>query len=183
MDAPEAEEAVYVRMRTSEGDIILELDRGRAPKTVKNFVTYAKDGFYDGTIFHRVIPNFMIQGGGFTADLTQKSVRDPIVNEWENGLKNRRGTIAMARLGGRADSATSQFFINVKDNTALDSPRDGAAYAVFGRVIRGMPVVDAVRVKPTQPRGRHGNVPVEPVTIETVEVISKETATRTPDPE
>jgi FKBP-type peptidyl-prolyl cis-trans isomerase len=140
-----------VKMETSLGDIILELDADKAPITVDNFLQYAKDGFYNGTIFHRVISDFMIQGGGFTAEMEKKTegIREPIKNEWKNGLKNERGTIAMAR--SRApDSATAQFFINVVDNTRgskrdLDTPRAGAAYAVFGKVVEGLDVVDRIR--------------------------------------
>src|SRR5690606_3318665 len=118
------EKTVYVLMKTSMGDITLELNREKAPISTDNFLAYTDKKFYDGTVFHRVIKDFMIQGGGFTPDLTQKSTDKPIKNEWQNGLKNKRGTIAMSRLGGRADSATSQFFINLKDNDFLDMPRD-----------------------------------------------------------
>lgn len=177
-DAPSKEERPamqYVKMTTSKGDIYLELNAEKAPISVKNFVTYVEDEFYDGTIFHRVIPNFMIQGGGFTEEMRQKSTRDPIKNEWQNGLKNNRGTIAMARTQ-IADSATSQFFINVVDNAGLDRPNDGAAYAVFGKVIAGMEVVDAIRAVPTTMRGGHQNVPAEPVIIEKVRTISDDDA-------
>ncbi|MCP3905463.1 MAG: peptidyl-prolyl cis-trans isomerase [Planctomycetes bacterium] len=160
-------------MSTTKGDIVLRLDAGKAPISVANFLAYTKRGFYDGTIFHRVIANFMIQGGGFTADLEQKSdTAGGIKNEWENGLKNVKGTIAMARLGRQPDSATSQFFINVQDNSSLDQPRDGAGYAVFGRVVEGMEVVEAIRQVPTQRQTRHANVPIEPVIIEKVEIIA-----------
>jgi len=157
-----------VLMKTSMGDIVLELDHAKAPITVDNFLRYADEGFYDGTIFHRVIGSFMIQGGGFTPDMTQKTPHEPIENEWQNGLKNARGSIAMARLGGKANSATSQFFINVVDNAGLDQPRDGAGYAVFGKVVDGMDVVDAIRKVKTSSKGMHGDVPVEPVVIEKV---------------
>jgi len=166
----------YIRMTTSKGDIVLELNREKAPISVANFVQYANDGFYEGTTFHRVIPNFMIQGGGHLPDMSQKKTRDPIKNEWQNGLKNMRGTIAMARLGGQADSATSQFFINVVDNAMLDVARDGAAYAVFGRVIDGMDVVDAIKGVQTTTKGMYQNVPTEPVMIEKVTVITDESA-------
>ncbi|MFQ5492305.1 MAG: peptidylprolyl isomerase, partial [Phycisphaerae bacterium] len=126
-----------VKMSTTLGDIVLELDARLAPVTVYNFLRYADEKFYDGTIFHRVMPNFMIQGGGMTPDLEKKTtgLHPAIRNEWQNGLKNLIGTISMARLGRQPDSATNQFFINVKDNTALDQPRDGAGYCVFGKVV------------------------------------------------
>jgi peptidyl-prolyl cis-trans isomerase A (cyclophilin A) len=147
--SPEPESAedqsVYVKMATSLGDIILELDRAKAPETVKNFLSYTDAKYYDGTVFHRVVRDFMIQGGGFGADLKQKKTETPIKNEWKNGLKNVRGSIAMARLGRQPDSATSQFFINVKDNGMLDQPNDGAGYAVFGKVVEGMDTVDKIR--------------------------------------
>ncbi|MEQ8850611.1 MAG: peptidylprolyl isomerase [Phycisphaerales bacterium] len=174
--AYEAKEGmVYASMKTSHGTMILELNEAKAPISVENFLAYAEDDFYDGTIFHRVMSNFMIQGGGFTADMEKKDTRDPIKNEWENGLKNVRGSIAMARLGGQADSATSQFFINVVDNAALDTARDGSAYAVFGRVIAGMDTADRIREVPTgsvrvgdDPRAMMQNVPNDPVVIEDV---------------
>jgi cyclophilin family peptidyl-prolyl cis-trans isomerase len=171
---------VYVRMTTSLGDIYLELDRSRAPITVANFVRYVEDEFYDGTIFHRVIPNFMIQGGGFTKDFQQKPTRDPIRNEWRNGLINERGTIAMARTGD-PDSATAQFFINVANNTRLSqaSPQTGnAGYAVFGHVVHGMEVVDTIRHVPTGAHGVHQNVPIEPVLIERVRIVPQELVQR-----
>ena len=140
-----------VRLDTSLGPIILELADDKAPKTVDNFLAYARDGFYNGTIFHRVIDGFMIQGGGFTADFQQKPTRAPVPNEADNGLKNLRGTIAMARTSD-PQSATAQFFINVKDNPALDyrsSTPQGWGYAVFGKVIDGMEAVDKIRQTPT----------------------------------
>ena len=155
---------VYVKLATSMGDIVLELDKEKAPLSVENFLNYVGKGHYDGTIFHRVIDGFMIQGGGFTPDLKQKDTDKPIKNEWKNGLKNSRGTIAMARTQV-ADSATSQFFINVADNGFLDQPRDGAAYAVFGRVVAGMETVDKIRAVRTGVRNGMGDVPVEPVVI------------------
>lgn len=164
----EKAQKINVVIKTSLGDLVIELDVERAPITCKNFLRYADDGFYDGTIFHRVIPGFMIQGGGFTKDMKQKKVKAPIKNEWRNGLKNKRGTLAMARLGGRPDSATSQFFINVQDNSGLDTPRDGAAYAVFAKVIKGMDVVDRIKAVKTTRHGGHQNVPAKPVVIETV---------------
>lgn len=157
-----------VKMHTSIGDIVIELNTQKAPVSCENFMDYVKKGFYDDTIFHRVIPNFMIQGGGFTSDMRKKRTDPPIRNEWTNGLKNKRGTIAMARLGGRPDSATCQFFINVQDNPGLDQPRDGAGYAVFGKVVEGLDVVDKIKAVPTRSRGGHRNVPVEPVVIKQV---------------
>ncbi len=166
-EEPETATKVTVVMTTSMGEIVLELDPVNAPISTKNFVSYVDKGHYDGTIFHRVIPTFMIQGGGFTADMTQKPTAAPIRNEWQNGLKNRRGTIAMARTNV-PDSATSQFFINVVDNDSLDQPRGGAAYAVFGKVVQGMDVVDKIRDVPTTNSGQHANVPAEPVIIQKV---------------
>lgn len=151
------------------GDIVLELDAAKAPKTVENFLRYLKSGHYDGTVFHRVIPGFMIQGGGFTPDMQQKPTLSPIPLESRNGLTNARGTVAMARTMV-PDSATAQFFINVVDNPFLDAAnsRDGHGYAVFGRVLSGMEVVDKIRAVPTGNRGGHQNVPSEPVTIRKV---------------
>ncbi len=160
-----------ILMTTSMGPIEIELDHDKAPISAKNFEDYVKSGHYDGTIFHRVISNFMIQGGGFTPDMSQKKTGANIKNEWRNGLKNSRGTLAMARLGGRPDSATSQFFINVVDNPFLDQPQDdGAAYAVFGRVTSGMDVVDKIRAVKTGHKGGHGDVPQTPVVIESVKL-------------
>ena len=175
---PEKQALEYVKMTTSLGDIVIELNREKAPISVENFLNYVEQERYDGTIFHRVMANFMIQGGGFNAEL-QKVPTDPsIQNEWKNGLKNVRGSIAMARLGGQADSATNQFFINVKDNPALDSPRDGAAYAVFGKVVAGMETVEAIRNTPTlsKPQLRMANVPAETVVIKSVRHISADDA-------
>ena len=167
----------YVLMTTSLGDILLELDGKRAPISVANFLSYADKEFYDGTIFHRVMGTFMIQGGGFTPGMTKKATDPTIKNEWRNGLKNTRGTIAMARLGGQPDSASSQFFINVVDNGNLDlAQRDGAAYAVFGRVVAGMDTVDAIReVDVGMKKGRQ-DVPIVTVVIEKVRQISDEDA-------
>ena len=159
-------------IETSLGTITLELDEGKAPETVSNFVGYAKSGHYDGTIFHRVIDGFMVQGGGFTKSMDQKPTREPIRNEAMNGLKNRRGTIAMARTNV-IDSATSQFFINLVDNEFLDftSPTpQGFGYAVFGRVTDGMEVVDAIAKVKTGFSGPHQNVPETPVVIKKVTV-------------
>lgn len=154
-------------IETNLGTITAELDDAKAPITVKNFVEYAKAGHYNGTIFHRVIDGFMIQGGGFTKDMVQKETRDPIKNEAANGLKNDRGTLAMARTM-IVDSATSQFFINLVDNDFLNfrSPdMRGFGYAVFGKVTAGMDVVDKIAKVRTGNAGPHQNVPVEPVTI------------------
>ena len=167
--AQEPADNPQVTIHTSRGDIRLELDPANAPISVANFLQYANDGFYDGTIFHRIISHFMIQGGGMTADMQRKPTREPIINEADNGLKNLRGTIAMARTND-VNSATSQFFINVEINGALDhtGPENSRSwgYAVFGRVIEGMDVVDDIRFVET---GRN-DVPLEPVTIESVEV-------------
>ena len=161
-----------VEMQTSLGRIVIELDEAKAPATVKNFVAYVNEGFYNGTVFHRVIPNFMIQGGGFTADMAQKPTKAPIQNEAKNGLKNARGTIAMARTQD-PHSATAQFFINHIDNIMLDYPsRDGWGYAVFGKVTEGMDVVDKIAQVKTGNRGGHQNVPAEPVVIQSAKVIS-----------
>lgn len=158
-------EPVVVLMKTSKGDVTLELDADKAPDTVGNFLRYVDEGFYDGTVFHRVIKNFMIQGGGFTPDMKQKKTRDPIRNEAKNGLKNLRGTVAMARTSD-PHSATAQFFINHKDNEFLDYPgQDGWGYAVFGKVTGGMEVVDAIAAVPTGTSGGFRDVPTEPVTI------------------
>ena len=159
-------------METSMGTITLELNEEKAPVTVANFVKYAKAGFYDGTIFHRVIDGFMIQGGGFTRSMDQKETEEPIRNEAMNGLKNRRGTIAMARTMV-VDSATSQFFINLVDNDFLDftSPTpQGFGYAVFGEVTDGLEVVDAIGKVKTGFAGPHQNVPEEPIVIKKVTI-------------
>ncbi|HQY09692.1 MAG: peptidyl-prolyl cis-trans isomerase [Burkholderiales bacterium] len=158
--------AQKVKLATSMGDIVVELDAAKAPKTVANFVEYVKAGHYNGTVFHRVIPNFMIQGGGMDASMNEKPTRSPIALESRNGLSNVRGSIAMARTM-IPDSATAQFFINVKDNPFLDQPNspDRHGYAVFGKVVTGMDVVDKIKAVPTGNRGGHQNVPAEPVTI------------------
>ena len=163
---------VYAELQTNLGNIVIELDKENAPISTANFVSYAEKGSYDGTIFHRVIDGFMIQGGGYEADLDRRAADAPIENEWQNGLSNLRGTVAMARLGNQPDSATNQFFINVSDNDFLDRPRDGAGYAVFGRVVDGMDVVDQIKAVPTTTRGELGDVPVEPVVIESARVLS-----------
>ncbi len=162
-----AEQAPRVRLETTMGNIVLELDREHAPATVDNFLAYASDGFYDGTIFHRVIGGFMIQGGGYTADLSRKETRAPIKNEADNGLKNARGSIAMARTRD-PHSASAQFFINVVDNAMLDYKAPDArgwGYAVFGRVAEGMDVVDKIRVQPTGVQGGFRDVPKKTITI------------------
>ena len=162
-------------IETSMGSITLELDETKAPVTVKNFIDYAKAGHYDGTIFHRVIDGFMIQGGGFTPAMEQKKTRDPIKNEATNGLSNARGTIAMARTSV-VDSATSQFFINLVDNNFLDFRRPNPqefGYAVFGSVVDGMEVVDKIAKVKTSFSGPHQNVPEEPVVIKKISVSDK----------
>jgi len=160
-------------LHTSKGDIQIELFAEQAPVTVENFISYAKSGFYDGTIFHRVISHFMIQGGGFTPEMEKKATGEPIANEANNGLSNKRGTIAMARTND-PHSATSQFFINVQDNMNLDYTGQpgpaGWGYAVFGRVTGGMDVVDAIRFVETTRVGPYSDVPTEAVVIESVEV-------------
>lgn len=161
---------VTVVMETSKGTIELELDRAKAPGTVANFVNYVKKGHYDGVIFHRVIPDFMIQGGGFTADMDQKATDTPIENEAKNGLKNVRGSIAMARTSN-PHSASAQFFINLKDNSFLDYPgQDGWGYCVFGKVSAGLDVIDAIAKVPTSSKNGHQNVPTEAVLIKSAKI-------------
>lgn len=163
-----------VKLHTNFGIITLELDAEKAPKTVENFLDYAKSGHYDNTVFHRVIGNFMIQGGGFEPGMKQKDVKSPIDNEAANGLKNKRGTVAMARTND-PHSATAQFFINVVDNDFLDfkSPSgSGWGYCVFGKVTEGLDVVDSIRKVKTGNKGFHSDVPVEDVIIEKVETLS-----------
>jgi peptidyl-prolyl cis-trans isomerase A (cyclophilin A)/peptidyl-prolyl cis-trans isomerase B (cyclophilin B) len=161
---------VKIVMETSKGTIEIELDAAKAPISAANFVKYVKKGFYDGVIFHRVIPDFMIQGGGFTPDMQQKETDGNIENEAKNGLKNVRGTLAMARTSV-PHSASSQFFINLKDNSFLDYPgQDGWGYCVFGKVTKGMEVVDAIAKVDTGRKGPHGDVPLEPVTIKSAKV-------------
>ncbi|HEC18437.1 MAG TPA: peptidyl-prolyl cis-trans isomerase [Gammaproteobacteria bacterium] len=171
-----------VRITTNMGDIVLELDREKAPKTVDNFLSYVREGFYDGTIFHRVIDGFMIQGGGFTQDFQKKPTRTPVENEANNGLKNNKGTIAMARTNA-PHSATAQFFINVADNDFLNhrspTPR-GWGYAVFGKVVQGMDVVDKIRKTPTGSGGPfRKDVPRTPVIIEKMTLESGSPSTPT----
>ena len=164
-----------VLMTTTVGPITLELDTDNAPKTVDNFLSYVADGFYDGTIFHRVIDNFMIQGGGFTAHMEQKDTNAPVENEANNGLRNNRGTIAMARTQD-PHSATAQFFINVQDNDFLNHTGEniqGWGYAVFGKVTDGEDVLDKIRCVQTGGQGGHQDVPVEPIIIESVTLIDE----------
>jgi peptidyl-prolyl cis-trans isomerase A (cyclophilin A) len=160
-----AQKAPQVRFKTSAGDFVVEVYPDKAPKTVENFLQYVKDKQYNGTVFHRVIPGFMIQGGGFTADMVQKTTRGPIPLEARNGLKNDRGTIAMARTGA-PDSATAQFFINVVDNDNLNAPKpDGNGYAVFGKVVQGLEVIDKIKATPTGNKGMYQDVPLTPIII------------------
>jgi peptidyl-prolyl cis-trans isomerase B (cyclophilin B) len=156
-----------VEFDTYKGKIIIELFQDKAPQTVQNFLAYVDAKFYDGTIFHRVIPNFMIQGGGFTVDMNQKPTNDPIKNEADNGLENQRGTLAMARTSD-PDSATGQFFINSVDNDFLNfksKTPQGWGYAVFGKVVEGLEVIDAISAVETGTSGMHSDVPVEPVIV------------------
>lgn len=162
-----------VLLSTSSGDITLQLNADMAPSSVENFLDYVDSGHFDGTIFHRVIPGFMIQGGGFTAEMVQKPTRAPIANEADNGLKNTRGTVAMARTS-EPNSATSQFFINVVDNAFLDHKAktpQGWGYAVFGKVVDGMDVMDKIVQVPTGQHGPHSDVPRDPVVIEKATVL------------
>ena len=156
--------AQKVKLATTAGDIVIELDAAKSPKSVENFVSYVKAGHYDGTVFHRVISNFMIQGGGMLPDMKEKATRAPIVLESMNGLANTKGTVAMARTGV-PNSATAQFFINVKDNDFLNGTREGTGYAVFGKVTSGMDVVEKIRGVRTDSKGPFENVPVEPIII------------------
>ncbi len=170
-DAPAAPQP-KVEFVTTLGSFVVQLDPARAPKTVANFLDYVKSGFYKGTIFHRVIPGFMVQGGGFTPDMKQKPTRAPIPLESQNGLRNLRGTIAMARTAD-PNSATAQFFVNVVDNPSLDYPKpDGYGYAVFGKVISGMDVIDKIVAVPTQNEGPFQNVPVKPIVIESAKLLN-----------
>ena len=164
--------AAHVTIATTVGQMTLELDADNAPKTVENFLAYASIGFYDGTIFHRVINNFMIQGGGFTTDMEQKPTQAPVDNEANNGLKNERGTIAMARTQD-PHSATAQFFINVQDNDFLNHTGEnmqGWGYTVFGKITQGEDVLDKIRCVQTGSQGGHQDVPTEPIIIESISV-------------
>ena len=174
--AVEVAQAQRVRMVTTMGEIVIELDAAAAPRTVENFLAYAREGHYNGTVFHRVVPGLLVQGGGFTPDLQPKPSRAPIPNEAGNGLLNRRGAIAAARDRGVVESATTQFFINLADNPNLDpSPGDSpytAGYAVFGRVVLGMDVVDRIAAVPTGAQGAFtGWVPTTPVLIERIDLL------------
>ena len=166
-----AQAATSVQFQTSVGDFVIELNAEKAPKTVENFLQYVNDKHYEGTIFHRVIDGFMVQGGGFTAAMAQKPTRGPIALEASNGLRNDRGTIAMAR-SGNPNSATSQFFINVVDNASLNAPQpDGFGYAVFGKVSSGMETIDKIRTLPTGNKAGMQNVPLTPITINAVRLL------------
>ncbi|WP_240454069.1 peptidylprolyl isomerase [Halomonas sp. NO4] len=173
MTAGADSDAADVTLHTSHGEIAIELFQAEAPQSVNNFLTYVQEGHYDGTLFHRVIEGFMIQGGGFDSDFRQKPTRDPITNEADNGLSNDRGTLAMARTG-TPHSATAQFFINVADNAFLDHQSKASGqtwgYAVFGRVVEGMEVVEAIETLPTGNRGPFQDVPDETVVIERAEI-------------
>jgi peptidyl-prolyl cis-trans isomerase A (cyclophilin A) len=152
-----------VKLETSHGDITLEFFPEEAPITVANFLQYVDDGYFDGTVFHRVIPNFVIQGGGFTMEMEQKETREQIKNEADNGLNNERGTLSMARTS--VDSATSQFFVNLRDNTSLDHSEANFGYAVFAKVAEGMEVIDEIAKTETATTGFHQDVPVEPIVV------------------
>ena len=166
-----AQAAPSVQFQTSAGEFVIELQPEKAPKTVENFLQYVNDKHYEGTIFHRVIDGFMVQGGGFTAAMVQKPTRAPIPLEAANGLRNDRGTIAMAR-SGNPNSATAQFFINVVDNPGLNAPQpDGFGYAVFGRVSSGMETIDKIRMLPTGNKAGMQNVPLTPVTIQSIRIL------------
>jgi cyclophilin family peptidyl-prolyl cis-trans isomerase len=172
--AQQADKLAYAKLATTAGDIVLELNETKAPASVGNFLSYVDKGHYDGTIFHRVIKDFMIQGGGMSKDWSQKPTSKGVKNEWRNGLKNVKYTLAMARIGGDPDSGTSQFFINTKDNDMLDRPQgDGAAYAVFGKVVDGFDTVDKIRDAKVGPDMR-GEVskPAEPVVINSIKRMS-----------
>ena len=168
----QAQSTTQVRFQTTLGNFVVELYPAKAPKTVQNFVQYAQDKHFDGTIFHRVIDGFMVQGGGFTADMAQKPTRAPILLEIDRSLKNERGTIAMARTGN-PNSATAQFFINLVDNANLNAPQpDGYGYAVFGKVVSGMETIDAIRSVATRNQNGFQNVPATPITITTATVLT-----------
>jgi peptidyl-prolyl cis-trans isomerase B (cyclophilin B) len=174
-EATPAPGKVLVKLETSKGDIVLELYKDKAPGTVANFLQYVKSGFYDGTIFHRVINGFMIQGGGFDLTMHEKPTRDPIRNEADNGLKNDLYTVAMARTS-EPHSAAAQFFINVKNNRSLNhygKTQEGWGYAVFGRVVDGMRTVDDIKGVATTTRGVYGDVPVQPVVLKKASIISQ----------
>ena len=161
-----------IRFETTLGDFTIELFDKEAPETVANFVRYIEEGFFDGTVFHRIVPGFVIQGGGFTEDMTQKKTKAPIKNEADNGLKNKRGTLSMARTND-PNSATSQFFVNLKDNDFLDQSRGNAGYAVFAKVTEGMDVVDKIAAVETGRKRGFDDVPVEAVTMKSVRNVKK----------
>jgi cyclophilin family peptidyl-prolyl cis-trans isomerase len=163
-------EPTQVKVETSAGDFVIQLDESRAPLTVANFLQYVNDGFYAGTIFHRVVNGFVIQGGGYTPDLVQKPPRPAVVNESGNGLSNRRGSVAMARTA-EPHSADSQFYINLADNLALDSKPTRWGYAVFGEVVQGLEIVDDIGHRTTGSKGGMGDVPLEPVVIKKISVV------------
>jgi cyclophilin family peptidyl-prolyl cis-trans isomerase len=166
----QAADKPQVTLRTNMGDIVLELDAEKSPKTVANFLKYVKSGHYNGTIFHRVINNFMVQGGGFETDMNQKPTKGTVENEANNGLKNEAYSVAMARTSN-PHSASAQFFINLKDNQFLDYPgQDGFGYAVFGKVIKGQEIVNKIKSVETTNRGMHQNVPVKPIVIESATI-------------
>ena len=166
-----AQAAPSVQFQTSAGDFVIELNAEKAPKTVENFLQYVNDKHYEGTVFHRVIDGFMVQGGGFTVAMAQKPTRGPIPLEAANGLRNDRGTIAMAR-SGNPNSATAQFFVNVVDNPGLNAPQpDGFGYAVFGKVSSGMETIDKIRALPTGSKAGMQNVPLTPITINSVRIL------------
>lgn len=166
---PKVAERKMITLETTKGNIVIELDEKAAPVTTANFLRYVQEGFFDGLIFHRVIPGFMIQGGGFTPDMQQKTGHEPIVNEGKNGLKNDRGTIAMARTPD-PNSASSQFFINLVNNDMLNYNPRNPGYAVFGKVVEGMDIVDLIAQVKTGNKGPHQNVPIEPVIIKSAKV-------------
>jgi len=173
VSTPSAAEATKVKLQTSMGDIVLELDAKKAPKTVANFLRYTKSGHYNGTVFHRVINNFMVQGGGLDAKMNKRPSQEPIQNEADNGLKNVPGSVAMARTGD-PHSATAQFFINVNNNRSLDHSAKnsrGWGYAVFGKVVKGMNVVNKIKVVKTSRVNGRGDVPVTPIVIKKVTVL------------
>jgi peptidyl-prolyl cis-trans isomerase B (cyclophilin B) len=180
VETPAKEQLVYVQLQTSMGDILMELNQSKAPLSVENFLRYVEKGHYNGTVFHRVIPGFMVQGGGFDTSMKQKETESPVKNEYTNGLKNQKYTVAMARTSN-PDSATAQFFINVADNGFLDraNPQTGGAgYAVFGKVIAGFDVVDKIKAVKTGVKGGMPDVPVEDVVIRTAKKLTEDEANR-----
>lgn len=162
-----------VKLETSHGDITLEFFPDEAPITVANFLQYVDEGYFDGTVFHRVIPNFVIQGGGFTMDMEQKETREKIKNEADNGLNNERGTLSMARTS-EVDSATAQFFVNLRDNTSLDHSEANFGYAVFAKVVDGMDIVDEIAKTETATVGGHQDVPTEPIVVNKATQVEQE---------